>query len=219
MKKSPLTPCPRKLAAIISDVNMFEPETSLLSLVDAAASAECVALEDDWFVRAGKAIEICLNHVKERAEILKEIISRSVSDDHDDPISALKERVFGYESFRIARLSLQSVARMNTLLRPILQERGIDEFAQGAIVREWWSSSFWEANDVARIRECTECEQVFWAGRLDQSCCGPRCNHKRHSRRTRDKYRKGYYQGASLTKKEQAEQRLAKKSKSLTNGK
>ena len=215
MGKSPLTPCPSRLGALIRDVNRFDPQVVFLSFGDAVRLGESLTSQGDWFVGAGKALQLCFNQVKEEAPTLKEIISKSVNEADDDPTSALKERILAYEYFRVARVNLQSVARMNALLRPILEERGRDEFSKSAIVSEWWSPSFWEPNDVARIRECQVCNQLFWAGRLDQTCCGPRCNHIRHSRQTREKYRQGHYQGVRLTEKERAEQRAAGKGKSL----
>jgi hypothetical protein len=56
--------------------------------------------------------------------------------------------------------------------------------------------------EARRIRECDACNRIFWAGRIDQECCSVKCNHKRHSRRTRARYRQGYYQGAHVSAKE-----------------
>jgi hypothetical protein len=49
--------------------------------------------------------------------------------------------------------------------------------------------------DLTRIRACDNCKKFFWAGRIDQKCCTRQCNHARHSKKTREKYRQGYYQG------------------------
>jgi hypothetical protein len=57
-----------------------------------------------------------------------------------------------------------------------------------------------EEVDVTRIRSCETCKIIFWAGRIDQMCCTPVCNHARHSRRTREKYRQGYYQGSQVNR-------------------
>jgi hypothetical protein len=56
--------------------------------------------------------------------------------------------------------------------------------------------------EASRIRECDACNRIFWAGRIDQKCCSVKCNHKRHSRRTRVRYQQGYYQGAHVSAKE-----------------
>src|SRR5215213_720139 len=56
--------------------------------------------------------------------------------------------------------------------------------------------------EASRIRECDACNRIFWAGRIDQKCCSVKCNHTRHSRRTRVMYQQGYYQGAHVSAKE-----------------
>src|SRR6266508_4463071 len=208
-------PCPRKLAAIISDVNMLPPELRLLSFHDAAASLDSGSSEVVGLVKAEKALEKVLDHATEQAGVLvRDLILQLPSALNDDPAGALWDRIYRYEFFRVARLSLQSLARMNTMLRPRLKTRGVSEIEVSETVKAWFGDSF-EPDEVARVRECPECGQIFWAGRIDKPCCGPRCNHNRQSRRTREKYGQGYYQGARLTEKEQTEQqRLRRKSKS-----
>ena len=77
----------------------------------------------------------------------------------------------------------------------ISQEYSVDE--QGKFIQldnQFTDALEDEQVDVTRIRTCSNCKRVFWAGRKDQKCCTRACNHIRHSKRTRDKYRKGYYQ-------------------------
>lgn len=42
--------------------------------------------------------------------------------------------------------------------------------------------------DATRIRECGDCQRVFWAKRKDQSCCSKDCANRFHVRRHREKY-------------------------------
>lgn len=48
--------------------------------------------------------------------------------------------------------------------------------------------------EIERIRECPICEKLFWAGRLDQSACSPRCSNVRRGRAWRSKYHEQYKQ-------------------------
>ena len=146
---------------------------------------------------------------------LEDFISRSPEVVHDNPTSALEDRIYRYEFLRAARLALQSLARMNTLLMPIAEERGLSPHEGNDLVTVWFGGSL-EPDEVARIKECLICMQVFWSGRSNQKCCSPRCNHIRHSRRTRERYREGYYQGARLTEEELAEQRSARRKPNST---
>lgn len=44
--------------------------------------------------------------------------------------------------------------------------------------------------DVTRIRECKDCQRIFWAKRKDQSCCSTDCANRHHVRQHREKYAK-----------------------------
>ena len=58
--------------------------------------------------------------------------------------------------------------------------------------------------DASLIRECQNCERIFWAGRRDKNSCSQACAHILRNRRYRERYRQGFYQGANLTEKEKA---------------
>ena len=45
-----------------------------------------------------------------------------------------------------------------------------------------------EGIDTRRIRRCNICSTLYWAGRVDQRCCGTRCAHKLRSRNYRRKH-------------------------------
>ena len=60
-----------------------------------------------------------------------------------------------------------------------------------------------EGVETRRIRECPICQKLFWAGRIDKKCCGPRCLTVWHSRKWREKYLASY----KLQRIRKAEQR------------
>jgi len=101
-------------------------------------------------------------------------------------------------------VALAPADRLNfsQVLYPIVisQEYSVDD--QGRFVQRSnpFTDAFEDDNvDVTRIRTCDNCKKIFWAGRKDQVCCTPACNHARHSRLTRQRYAQGYYQGAKGT--------------------
>ncbi len=101
-------------------------------------------------------------------------------------------------------VALAPADRLNfsQVLYPIVisQEYSVDD--QGRFVQRSnpFTDAFEDDNvDVTRIRTCDNCKKIFWAGRKDQACCTPACNHVRHSRLTRQRYAQGYYQGAKGT--------------------
>lgn len=58
--------------------------------------------------------------------------------------------------------------------------------------------------DATLIRECQNCQRIFWAGRKDKNSCSPACAHVLRNRRYRERYKEGFYQGAKLTAKEKS---------------
>lgn len=80
----------------------------------------------------------------------------------------------------------------------IRQEYSVDDRGRFIQLSNPFTDAFEDDNvDVTRIRSCDNCQRIYWAGRRDQRCCMPACNHARHSRLTRQRYAQGYYQGAS----------------------
>jgi hypothetical protein len=78
----------------------------------------------------------------------------------------------------------------------IKQTYTVDEQGHFSAIKNRFTDALVDEDvDLTRIRECDNCKKFFWAGRIDQKCCTPQCNHARHSKRTREKYRQGYYQG------------------------
>jgi hypothetical protein len=99
-----------------------------------------------------------------------------------------------HKVMRIAELNPTDRLTSSEILDPIVitQEYSVDE--RGKFIQ--WGNPFTDALEdddveVTRIRSCDNCKRVFWAGRRDQMCCTPACNHARHSKRTRKKHRHG----------------------------
>jgi hypothetical protein len=58
-----------------------------------------------------------------------------------------------------------------------------------------------EGVELARIRECPICGNIFWAGRIDQPCCKTKCAKSRRTRRWRENY-PGRYKEPRIVKAE-----------------
>lgn len=46
--------------------------------------------------------------------------------------------------------------------------------------------------EAARIRQCSECKRIFWAGRMDKFACTRQCVQRRRVRRWRERYPEHY---------------------------
>lgn len=66
-----------------------------------------------------------------------------------------------------------------------------------------------EKIEAERIRECPVCEKLFWAGRLNQSACGPRCSNVQRARNWRKSYLTKYKDQRTL--KSNVSEKRAKK--------
>lgn len=213
---------PRKLGAIIDEINRLDPRVALVSFHDATL-IEDKHLNDGASNKVkAAALALCLNseqYDRSTKTAIRKIVARLHHRSEGDHVGDVEDKIYCYEFFRLARLHLQGVARMNALLRPTLQEGRFSQPEIGQIIREWFTGSL-EQDELTRIRECAVCYSIFWAGRLDQWRCSSKCNHVLHSRRTREKYSQGYYQGARLTRKEQTEEnRQGKKPNGAKRGK
>jgi len=118
----------------------------------------------------------------------------------------LAKRYFLLEEYRANLDKVMKIAELNpndrltfseVLYRIVIsQEYSVDERGNFIQLRNPFTDALEDEKvDVTRIRSCDNCKTIFWAGRKDQICCTRACNHARHSRRTREKYRQGYYQG------------------------
>ncbi len=46
--------------------------------------------------------------------------------------------------------------------------------------------------EAERIRRCSECQRIFWAGRMDKFACTKRCGQRRRIRLWRERYAENY---------------------------
>jgi hypothetical protein len=46
--------------------------------------------------------------------------------------------------------------------------------------------------EAKRIRQCSECKRIFWAGRIDKPACSKKCLQRRRARRWRERYPEAY---------------------------
>jgi hypothetical protein len=191
-----------KLGALLEEVNMLPPGLPLMSFKDALLLAESQSTETVGLERARRALDLCLDGLSEEdrpPNSFRDYILGLPDSKFLDAISALQDAVSRYENFREARLKLCGVAKINNLspglreFERFLESLGagtrteIDEQGRVRFIKDWFGEAA-EGEEAARIRECRVCQQVFWAGRIDQSCCKPRCADilRKRNKRKRD---------------------------------
>ena len=109
----------------------------------------------------------------------------------------LAKKYFLLREYRMNLEKVMKIAELNPTDRlsfsPVLyhivisQEYSVDEGGKFIQLGNAFTDALEDEQvDVARIRTCSNsrCKKVFWAGRKDQTCCTPACNHIRHSKRT-----------------------------------
>lgn len=72
--------------------------------------------------------------------------------------------------------------------RPILQQVWLNRPKTGRFV------DILEGVEAQRIRRCSECTRIFWAGRVDKSACDDKCVNRRNVRLHRERYPEYKYQ-------------------------
>ena len=97
-----------------------------------------------------------------------------------------------YLFLRDGREWLQRIALIGQLPRPInylmphvsvyTNDRGELVFNTPLLVK------ILQGVEAARIRRCPICGLIFWAGRMDRPCCGPKCAKARRRHHSREKY-------------------------------
>lgn len=204
---SRLRPLPQRLGSLLDHINMLPPGLTLMSFNDALLMAESQSSETIGIDKAKLALNFCLSGLSDEErppECFRDYVLGLPDSMYLDPMSALYEAVKRYVSFRTARLKLCGMARLNRL-RPgrisefeaFLDSLGagtrteIDQEGRIRFVKDWFGEVA-EGEEAARIRECAVCERVFWAGRIDQSCCNPRCADilRKRNKRKRDAAKK-----------------------------
>jgi hypothetical protein len=186
---------------------MLPPGLPLMSFNDALLLAESQSTETVGPDRARKALNLCLDGLLEKDQPPKrfrDYILGLPDSQYLDALTSLENAISRYENFREARLKLCGVASINKLSPGRLREferflgslgagmrTEIDKQGRVRFIKNWFGEAA-EGEEAARIRECGVCQQVFWAGRIDQSCCKPRCAdiQRKRNKRKRDAARR-----------------------------
>jgi hypothetical protein len=174
-----------------------------MSFNDALLLAESQSSETVGLDRARKALNLCLDGLREEdrpPKKFRDYILGLPDSLYLDAIRSLQDAISRYVNFREARLKLCGVANINKLspgrlrqFEHFLESLGagtrteIDEEGRIRFIKDWFGEAA-EGEEAGRIRECGVCQNVFWAGRKDQSCCKPRCADifRKRNKRKRD---------------------------------
>jgi hypothetical protein len=217
MARNPLQSkhCPPKLARVIELVNLFKPGVRLpvLSVRSQLANFRGRKAKQEkakWTMRARLDLDKCL---KEAPDDFRQFIYGNpdlqipffVDEYSADLFDSTIEAVKRYEDFTQLRAQLLRLIRfvkshnlrrrddsrrihvpLPFLLKPVLDENGFIRIG-GSLLLEALPDI--EAN---RIRECAECNRIFWAKNINQLCCDPKCANRRRVRRSRDLQRENW---------------------------
>ena len=118
---------------------------------------------------------------------------------------------------RDARSLLRAIAQMDLSAEPLLVLEGgrvpetflqISTDAEGKLcfTRSWIVEAL-DGVEAARIRQCAICNQIFWAGRIDQQCCSTAHQKRLRTRRWSERYLDRY----KLRRDEKAQQSATSK--------
>ena len=184
---SRLKPVPPKLRTVMDLVNSLPPELPRHTFAEMARGVAPKYFEqflDTWreFVKACQPVlrrmlgpvrkdtyeevrDLCENLQKDR-ELLRAIARKSQGRPFRCPGKS-QDRSFRHPSAG-SHIEVGKDGRLEFLKGPTLQAL--------------------EEVEADRIRQCLVCEKIFWAGRKDKKCCGPRCLKAWHTRRWRGKY-------------------------------
>jgi hypothetical protein len=145
-----------------------------MSFNDALLLAESQSTEKVGLDRARKALNLCLDGLREEDRPPKGFRDYIMGlPDSQYAISSLQDAISRYVNFREARLKLCGVAKINKLRRGRLREferfleslgagtrTEIDEQGRIRFIKDWFGEAA-EGEEAARIRECGVCQQVF----------------------------------------------------------
>jgi len=88
---------------------------------------------------------------------------------------------------RPGQLSLPALG-LNEVMNLEINEKGLIELVPNDLVRALTGV------EAARIRQCSVCRAIYWAGRLDKPACGRKCRNILRTRRWRERYPERYKQ-------------------------
>ena len=189
---SRLKPAPSRLSDLIELVNSIPLERKLLTendiylmIVEEGANLD----RETWEAAYHKVIQDLPHQVQ-----------GFVGQIGDKPLEDIAER---YSSYITARKVLVAIARRNNA-EP--RQSSMPPEAKGIkITVSLTTDPKGKINistdevlgalsqvEMSRIRQCPICNRIFWAGRIDQNCCGSQCAHVQRSRRWREQYQDKY---------------------------
>ena len=227
-------PVPKKLAPFIDLENMLPPNIELpypdddRTFMDLNENDEIV---DPWWAsRARSALMECLrgSPVNFRQYIWRDSLGGSRRT-NEAVLTALKR----YGDFKIRLEQVRAVARYdrhgNQFVIPpapyddypyerflhVETEVVVDEEGLVQIVPDSFAEAI-RGIEVARLRECGVCNRVFWAGRITQKCCTPKCANtfRVHRHRYKTDEEKADYK---LRRLKREDRRLGKAQKRVSN--
>ena len=193
-------PLPR-LAELIALTNLVPPEHELGDLYEAFVEFLNSIGLDRWTAEWAKKLRALVHsYLLGLPETFQSyVLGKKWPDDDDAGIL-----IYGVAS--VERYALIKDARM--LLRgiPTISESGSDFYrpalevktklrlnGQGVFILERNKLiEALECVEAQRIRTCPICEQIFWAGRLNQPACSKRCSHTLRNRKYRERYLTDY---------------------------
>ncbi|MET0462923.1 MAG: hypothetical protein ABW007_07205 [Chitinophagaceae bacterium] len=197
--------CPPKLAILIQRVNIFPPGVKFPVLNARSRLANFGGSEAEWVMRARFDLYDCL---KEAPEEFRQFIYGDTRLQTPSFVETYSPALFDktinaitrFEEFAELRKNLLRLVRfikslglegradlvgvdvpLPVLSTPVIDKQGFIRIGGNALIEALRDV---EAN---RLRECADCKRIFWAKRIDQSCCDPKtCGNRRRVRRSRD---------------------------------
>lgn len=189
-----LKPIPPKLDVLL-DLMRFVPPHKELPPLD-APSLMYRAWEDEEGVREGQSM--ILRCLKGLPSDFRGYIWRP-EEAEGDLLVAVEEAVERYESFCTARRKLRELAAFaqsgGSGMKVFLERKHeytiykIDQDGVIRVIKDIFDEAV-TGVEARRIRECGQCHRIFWAGRMDQQGCSPRCANAIRQQKKRARYAK-----------------------------
>jgi hypothetical protein len=204
-----LKPIPEKLEALLNIVNLLSMDIDILELIDDEPDYGKEDV-DEWLCNQYEEIRSRIKNLPRQVknyiglpkniDILKsrntELSEYEFFDKFEDTSGQVWSAIKKFQDFcryRYGVVSLIRIASSPQLKRNSWYSIPNPNFlilnSDGTI--EVKTDLFFEAIngvEIKRIRQCPVCTSIFWAGRITQQCCTPRCSNifrvRRHRFRT-----------------------------------
>ena len=179
MKKKRGIPVPDKLGSLIELVNLFPlkeeleavdgvPESSIYEKIDACwrnlesgDQSDDVATRYADYLRLRRQFAVVIELNNEVAELEKQCLEGQKRE---------RGKLVSHATLK-SKLTSSQLQLMNTV-KIDLQKDGSVRYIDDLFVEAT------RGVDISLIRSCKLCRSVFWAGRIDQSCCSPVCKNR-----------------------------------------